>query len=420
MATCTRATSSTSAAGFKRDFTLLVTLIMISALSAVEYSDVYTGITYGRFINLENNLPAVMDTLWETWDSQSVDHCLLTGIAAWLLKPSSDLFDKPRPIEQQRRFQSLLGVYDSYTSSSIPLMTSKGLRFIEAALLFSLETPKVSDGNSKWESQTVELRNPWLVMHIHNILGRDWSIPRSMRKAVWGRLDRLDRRDLLSRLDHNEPLYDRFKQLNRLRQPKRLDRLRRFDRFDRPDPDRPNPLNPLIGLDRLDMLDILDAFDRLDTLNALDALDSLTGLDMLDMLDGFDSLNVLNGIRHDGCEELERLERLGREEPVQQSRTALEVIARRRLDLYQGEDKVLRLDLVALSLFLIPRKKDIFDDSRRLILEFFRSTPIAPSLSLPDANRPEVEPRKFCSDFFESKAIGDVLRYDAQGVTPKR
>ena len=91
-------------------------------------------------------------------------------------------FTEPTPNAQQK-FQDLLGAYDSYTSESTLLMTSNGLQFIEAILLCNLD-----NGDSKWEPQTVKLSNPWLVMHINNILRRGWCIQAGSAtgEAVWG------------------------------------------------------------------------------------------------------------------------------------------------------------------------------------------------------------------------------------------
>jgi hypothetical protein len=168
-----------SAAGCKHELAVLVILLTITPLSAVKHSDVYANITYDRFINPERDLPALMDALWETWEAPGVDRHLLTEIAAWLLERSIGSFDKPSPhgYAQRWKFQELLEAYDSYTSGAIPLMTPNALLFIEATLSFSFATAKESIWDSKWEPQTLELKNPWLVMHVHNILRRDWRIP---------------------------------------------------------------------------------------------------------------------------------------------------------------------------------------------------------------------------------------------------
>jgi len=299
------AVSSTSDAGFKHDFSQLVILLMIGTLIADGHSDIYI---YSRFVNPVKELPVLMDALWEIWKTQRVDHHLLVGIAAWLLeRPSGSLF-RPYENQQQRMFQGLLNAYDSCTSSAMSLMTSNALQLIEAALLSSLETAE----DSKWEPQTIELRNPWLVMHIQNILRRDWCMLGSaMREAVWDQLGPL------TRLDQRNP------------------------------------------------------------------------------------------------EQLEQLDRPGRQDLlVEQSPTVLKVIARLRLNLYNA--KVLRLDLVTLSLFLSPRNADIFNDSRRHILELFRSTPRVHS-PLPDATRLETmefkTARVLCCDFFDSKAVGELTKW---------
>ena len=207
------AASSSSAAGTNRDFTLLVILLMISTLSAAEYSHVDASITYtyDPFINLKKDLPVLMDGLCEMWQANHADHYLLTGIAVWLLNQSCGSFRKPSPDAQQSSFQELLNAYDSYTSGAMPLATSGAHQFIGAVLSFSL---KLFNWGMKWQPQTLELKNPWLVMHIHNILRCEWRIPESaMREAAWGRfehpnssdwlgqIERLDLLDLLERLD---------------------------------------------------------------------------------------------------------------------------------------------------------------------------------------------------------------------------
>ena len=290
--------SSMSDAAFKHDFTLLIILLMISILTTVEHSDICIS---DQFVNPAKELPVLMEGLWETWKTQRVDHHVLVGIAIWLLKGSSSSPFRPYAFQQQRMFQELLNAYDSYTGGSTFLMTSNALQLIEAALLSSFKTAK----DTEWEPETVDLRNPWLIMHIHNILRRDWySLRGTMSEAV------LDRLGPLTQLNQHNP-----EQLEQL--------------------DLPGWHNP----------------------------------------------------------------------PVQQSSTALKVIAGLRLNLYNA--KILRLDPIPLALFLFPRNEDIYNDSRRLILEFFRSTPDVPS-PLPDAIRLEKTEYKsvqeICCDFFDSTA----------------
>jgi len=88
--------------------------------------------------------------------------------------------------------------------------------------------------------------------------------------------------------------------------------------------------------------------------------------------------------------------------------TALETIARRRLDLYIT--KSLSPDPVALSLFLSPHNRDLLNDARRLILELFSPVESAPSLPS-DATKSEASKITLWSDFFESEAIGDLTKW---------
>jgi len=98
---------------FKHDFTLLVILLMICTLIAAERSGICI---YDRFVNPEKDLPVLMDGLWETWKTHSVDHSLLTGTATWLLERSSGSFYNPRAYPRRRRVQELLNAYDSRLS----------------------------------------------------------------------------------------------------------------------------------------------------------------------------------------------------------------------------------------------------------------------------------------------------------------
>jgi hypothetical protein len=330
--------SSTSAAGFKHEFTQLVILLFIG-LSTVDDSDI---ILEPPVIDPKMDLAVLMDALWETWQAPEINHHLLTGIAVWILEQTSGSFENPLPDGQQRRFQRLLNAYDSYTRGAVRLMNSNALLFIDAALSFSLKTGKALDGDSEWRPQTLELENPWLVMHIHNILGHNWRIPGSaMREAVQGQLEwcKDDRRD---------------------------------------------------------------ALDELDRLGALDALEWREGRERQERRER----------RWDQREEQrDWLEQWHKRCP-EQSPTVLEIVARSQLKLYN--DQVLRPDPVALGLFLSPAKKDIFNDSRRFILQFFGLTPSPLSFSPPNATeQDEVDPAtaRELSDFFGSKAIGDVTKW---------
>ena len=87
------------------------------------------------------------------------------------------------------------------------------------------------------------------------------------------------------------------------------------------------------------------------------------------------------------------------------------MIATSRLNLYNTKS-LLRPGLVPLALFLYPRNTNMFSDSGRLILELFGSTPSVPPLWPPDTDEPDVvNARALCSDFFDSKAIGDLTKW---------
>ena len=425
--------SCMSAAGCKHNFRLLIMLLMISMNSAVEYLDVYGCITYDLFTNPAKDLLILMDILWETWKSRGAERHLLIGIAARLLQRDGRFVHKS-PLNAQQSTQDLLDAYDSYTSESLLLMTSNGLLFIEAILSFSL------DGDSKWEPQTVQLSNPWLLMHILNILRRGWSVPAgsAMREAVWGRLDSLGRPDWLHKW---------FKWLNRLRKPLYLlksyspddyivenhpalsMRLHRFVPWLNQIDMRLKHLKRLKWLDHLSPLDPL--FEQLDWLDCFNPL-----LEQLDQLKPY--LNQLNqfqlylsrldeDVYESGCvselgmSELEELQQLQQQlqqldldqqlHQFEQRSAVLEMIAKSRLNLYNTKI-LLQPDLVPLALFLSPRNANICSDSRRLILELLRSIPSIPPPSPTDIAEPEVvDARVLCSDFFDSKAIGDLTKW---------
>ncbi len=107
-----------------------------------------------------------------------------------------------------------------------------------------------------------------------------------------------------------------------------------------------------------------------------------------------------------------QLRQLLRQLDLQRSK-ALDIIARQRLELYDAKE--LHPDPVAISLFLSSSNEDIFNSSRRIALEIFRSTPNLPFIELPNTTgREEENPdaaRLRCSDFFDSKAIGDLTKW---------
>ena len=426
--------SCTSAAGCNHNFRLLIMLLMVSMSSAVEYLDVYDSITYDLVTNPKNSLPMLMDILWEIWKSRGAEYDLLIGVAGRLLQRDGSVVHKTAPNAQQSS-QDLLDAYDSYTSESAFLMTSNGLRFIEATLSFSL------GGDSKWEPQTVKLSNPWLVMHVHNILRRVWCVQAGSALTKWGRLDPLGRPGWLDEwLNHLDRLLYRLKQLSRLKyavapfspvlvqlhrldpQLKRLDlRLKRLKRLKWIDQLGPyDPLFEQLGwLDRFKPLleqlnQLLDPY--LKELHWLDQFE-IPRVKWLELPEGHvdqqlgQQLEQLDHqLDHQLDQPLDQLDHQLRQFEQQRSDVFV-MIAKSRLSLYNTEVS-LRPNLVPLALFLSPRNTDMFSDSRRLILELLGSTPSVPPLSPPDTDEPEVvDARALCSDFFDSKAIGDLTKW---------
>ena len=419
--------SCTSVAGRNHNFRLLIMLLMVSMNSADKYLDIYDSITYDLFTHPESDLPILMDILWETLKSPGADRHLLIGIAAQLLQQDRGPVHKSSPNPQQSA-QDLLNAYDFYTSESTLLMTSNGLDFIQEML-----SPSVGgDGDSKWEPQTAQLSNPWLVMHINNIPRRGRCVPvgSTMGEAVLGRLDSLGRPGWLDRwlkwldrldqqlgklLKYFPPLHERLLPLDR--RLKQLKQLMWLDQF--------SPLDPLFK-----QLGWFDQFDRsLQHLNQLEPcvnqlegyVSNLRYLDQVEQPLGEQSEQPLGEQSEQQLEQqLEQLEQLEQQlkqldqqldldkqlhQLEQQRSTVLGMIAKFRLRFHTLPHP----DLVALSLFLSPRYTDIYEESRRLILELFSSTP---SPSPPDQAEPGVvDARALCSDFFDSEAIGDLTKW---------
>jgi hypothetical protein len=422
--------SSTSAAGFRRDFTHLVILLVLNTLSTVEHSGTDPEITYNSFINLERDLPVLMDGLWETWKAPGTDHHLLNRVAVQLLKRQNGSLENPLPKQQQNMFEELLDAYDSITSGAIPLMTPNALRFIEAALSFSLKTATVSDTDSQdsqWEPDTSNLKNPWLVMHIHNILGRDWVIP---GRGGWVWVDQVYQFNAFDgpRQQNWDDLLDRIESTHG-----RIELV-----HDRVAAGRKPPALPAVRDERMWSItwsEVDALLNRTETMHTqmeagrkppamrdermwsitwseVDAL--LTQVPSSNSFDLLDLLNLLNLLDREPRDLLNMKERdlLEREESTWFHRsagpTALEMIARSRLNLYK--DKGLRPDPIALSLFLCQRDKEIFNDSRRLFLESLKSRSLPP----PDTTEREVDletARKLYSAVFDSNAIGNFTKW---------
>jgi hypothetical protein len=370
--------SHTSAAGFRRDFTHLVILLLISTLSTVEYLDTDPEITFHSWIDPARDLPVLMDGLWEIWQAPGTDHNLLNGIAVWLLRRHRGPLEKPLPRQQRQIFQDLLNAYDSITSGAIHLMTANALRFIEAALSFSLGTSSVSDTNRKWELETRNLNNPWLTIHIHNILSRDWCIAGEEIRGHWLNrfyqpnlaLDRPHRPAWDNVLDRIDSVHDRIELVHEQVAVGR-----------KPPAARSDP--PWSEIDAL--LNQINSFH-------LGPLSNLSNL--FDLLD------------RERRDLLERERRTWLHRPADPS--AVEMIARSRLNLYEGTE--LGPDPVTLGLFLCQRCKDIFNDSRHLFLESFKSR-LLPRLGASEWDVDLETARRLCSTFFDSKAIGDLTKW---------
>jgi hypothetical protein len=406
--------SFTEAAGFRRDFTHLVILLMLSTLSTVEFPGADPEITYDSFIYPEVDLPALMDGLWETWQAPGTDHNLLIGIAVWLLKREDEPIEKPLPFQQKQMFEELLGAYDSITSGAISLMTPNAVQFIDAALSFNLKTNELSDTGRKWQPDTHNLKNPWLVMHIHNILGRDWCIPGGAMGGGWfdqvndfnvsdwpnqqnwweGLLDRVD-----NTYDRVKLVYDWAEQVKQANQLEQLTRFERLEGFER--------LKQFELFDRRQLFEGLERFERMELSELFKRLELFERLELRDLLD------LLNRERRDplDMEGHDLLEHAGSRwfhQPA--SPTALEMIARSRLNLYKHTE--LRPDPVSLTLFLCQRDKEIFNDSRRLLLKSFKPRSLPPTTT----TEREVETaRKLYSALFDSKEIGDLTKWRLLG-----
>jgi hypothetical protein len=155
----------------------------------------------------------------------------------------------------------------------------------------------------------------------------------------------------------------------------------------------------------------LERLEQSEQSEQLEQLEQLGLFERLELFELFELLELLDRERRDllDMERRDLLEHAGSRWFHQSTGpTALEMIARSRLNLYKHTG--LHPDPVALTLFLCQHNKEIFNHSRRLFLESFKS----PSLPHPDTAEREVDletARKLYSAVFDSKAIGDLTKW---------
>ena len=124
-----------------------------------------------RGSNRTGGLRCSLEGLWDLWEGGFNQSDLLRFVLTLVVPPSSPVGDT-----QSSMAILLLKEYLREINESFALITEKAFRFIDAALEHSLTTGTTRD-ELELQLQDVQSSNPWLVLHIDNILRRR-STPR--------------------------------------------------------------------------------------------------------------------------------------------------------------------------------------------------------------------------------------------------
>ena len=140
--------------------TLLIPMIAIEGLAAEKngesISDAVPRIQSG-------DLRCSLEGLWDLWEGGFNQSDLLRFVLTLVVPPSSPVGDTQSSMVMKEYLQQ--------TNESPALITEKAFRFIDAALEHSLATGPTRD-ELELQLQGVQSPNPWLSLHIDNILRR--------------------------------------------------------------------------------------------------------------------------------------------------------------------------------------------------------------------------------------------------------
>src|SRR5258706_14589543 len=143
--------------------TLLIPMIAIEGLAAEKngesISDAVPRIQSG-------DLRCSLEGLWDLWEGGFNQSDLLRFVLTLVVPPSSPLGDV-----QSSMVIPLLKEYLQQIKESPTLITEKPFRFVDAALEHSLTTGTTRN-ELELQLQDVQSPNPWLALHIDNILQR--------------------------------------------------------------------------------------------------------------------------------------------------------------------------------------------------------------------------------------------------------
>jgi len=148
------------------DFVIRTLLIPIMAIESFAAENGGVSIPDAVPCNQRDDLRCSLEGLWDLWEGGFNQSDLLRFVLALVVPPSS-----PGEGTQSAMIEPLLNEYIQQIDRSPARITEKAFRFISATLEHSLTTGTTKD---ELDLQLQDLRSldPWLSLHVDNILGR--------------------------------------------------------------------------------------------------------------------------------------------------------------------------------------------------------------------------------------------------------
>ena len=151
--------------GFSSDIVIRTLLIPIMAIEGLAVED-NGGSISGAIPRIQSgDLWCCLEGLWDLWEGGFNQSDLLRFVLTLAVPPS------PVGDTQSSMVIPLLKEYLQQTNESSALITEKAFRFIDGALEHSMTTGTTRD-DLGLQLQGVQSTNPWLALHIDNILRR--------------------------------------------------------------------------------------------------------------------------------------------------------------------------------------------------------------------------------------------------------
>jgi len=152
--------------GSSSDFVIRTLLIPIMAIESFAAEKEGKSITDAVPCNQRNDLRCSLEGLWDLWEGGFNKSDLLRFVLALVVPPSSTGGGT-----QSSGVVPLLNDYIQQINRSHAQITEKAFRFIDATLEHSLTTGTTKDELGP-QLQDFRLLDPWLSLHVDNILGR--------------------------------------------------------------------------------------------------------------------------------------------------------------------------------------------------------------------------------------------------------